>query len=199
MKAIILSFLFSVTAFAQEFEKKIDETVSDFGIRCSPDRNWEFESAVETDHWNNTDNPIFAFYSDKETKSLNGYAFVKRSGNLYTRLLIDQIKPERTQARVKDLFLWNVDDDPQDELVILYSWNQNNLAPRLSGNLYQVRLYQDFSSDNLNALDKIDSFKYFPGEFEGTNDSGERVRAKYTNSKKIIKRLRRLKKEKVSW
>lgn len=199
MKSVFLFYFFSLTTFAQLYEKKVGESADHFAQRCSENINWELKTTIETESWNNTNEPIFAFYLDKETNFLMGYAFIKISGNSYNRIFIDNVGPEGDEATIDELFLWNVDNDSEDELVILYSWSQNNHAPPISGYLYQVQLYQSFSLDNLKELNKIDSEKYFPNEFDGTNDSGEVTKAKYTNSKKIIKRLKQIKIKKASW
>lgn len=199
MKSVLLLYFFSLTTFAQLYEKKVGESAEDFAQRCSENINWELKTTVETESWNNAKEPIFAFYLDKETNFLLGYVFIKISGNSYNRILIDNVGPEGDEATINELFLWNLDNDSEDELVILYSWSQNNHAPPISGYLYQVQLYQNFSVDNLKELNKIDSEKYFPNEFNGTNDSGEVIIAKYTNSKKIIKRLKQIKGKKASW
>jgi hypothetical protein len=184
---------------AQEFKKFNGESNEQFAERLRPNDSSEVVGKViEVQSWIKHKNVVIAFYKVSQrvkTKTgyfveidVEGYLYFPTENNYYRRIFIDSYGEEGAIANVDAIAFANADKDKEKEMVILCSWNQDLHAAPISGNLYQISFY-DTPKKNLSQLDKIDLSKYFPDEFDGTNDSGERSRAKFNTIKKIKARL----------
>ena len=205
MKKIISFLIFIIinqSSFSQQFTRLKDESTENFIERVKPKKNYEISGKiVETKKWNTNENLIFAFYlvktinnSNKEAFEetfLEGYIFEQISENEYKRIFIDSYGQEGADAEIETIFFSNADKDKSKELIILCSWNQSRHYG-ISGSLYQVYVYDEIGVKS-KELKKIDKFeKIFGTEFNGTDDSGEKHKAKYMNAKQIKEKLKNL-------
>jgi len=203
-KLLLLSILIlSLTnSLGQSLKRNIGESAEKFAERTLTSKNSKITEKVIETKWN-SETLIFAFVAVEEIQkngteqyletNVEGYIFIPISENLYHKVLIDSYGEEGAVAEIESVFFSNTDKDKALELVVLCKWNQDRHASPISGNLYQVYFYDDLDLKKTSeVLTKINLEKKFPGEFDGTNDAGEKSKAKYTNAVKIKQRLKQL-------
>lgn len=204
-KLLLLAILiFNLTnSFCQSLKRNVGETAEEFVARTMTNDNSKITGKVIETKWN-SETVIFAFIAVEEIQknakeqfvetNVEGYVLVSINENLYRKVLIDSYGEEGAVAEIETVFLSNADKDKQKELIVLCSWDQNRHAAPISGKLYQVWVYDNLIlnkiPDKLKSLNDLE--RLFAGEFDGTNDAGEKSKAKYTNAAKIKQRLKQL-------
>lgn len=195
---------FSLSIFAQTYQRNSGETKELFAERLKPIRNSGIQGEVlEVSRWNSLVKPVFAFYDYSEPGIENGkkngfnytyvdgYIFVPVANSRYAKIFIDTYAEEGATAEIESVFFANVDKDLDKELGVLVSWDQSRHYG-MSGKLYQVYFYDypKFISKNIKL--KPIEMKKFKMEFDGTNDAGEKSGAIFNTTSKIKAELKRL-------
>ena len=195
---------FSLSIFAQTYQRNSGETKELFAERLKPIRNSEIQGEVlEVSRWNSLVKPVFAFYDYSEPGIENGkkngfnytyvdgYIFVPVANSRYAKIFIDTYAEEGATAEIESVFFANADKDLDKELGVLVSWDQSRHYG-MSGKLYQVYFYDypKFISKNIKL--KPIEMKKFKMEFDGTNDTGEKSGAIFNTTSKIKAELKRL-------
>lgn len=192
---LTLYLLFSNTMFAQIYKKLQNETVPEFAERYRIDSTFHEKIDVTTSNWNKTKDPIVSFYTTSDKTKIEGYAFVQFIENQYSRIFINEyITADAEDFDLSDLFFANVDNDPEDELVIVISQKSND--KEMAGYIFTVYFY-DAPNINSTKLLRIDLDDKIPPEFDGIDKTGKVVKTKYRDTKNIFKIIRKLKLNKV--
>jgi hypothetical protein len=121
-----------------------------------------------------------------------GRVYILDSSGLRKEYLIDTIREEGGEPKIEGVGFLNADADPENELIIITSWEQRHYD--VSGILYDVFVYDNILDISTNRLVyKRNISEQFAPECECKWIDGRRGKAKFKTLSDVEKELKRLK------
>ncbi len=139
------------------------------------------------------DNSWLVVYETRdEFPSLQVMVLIPDKNNRHQKVMVDTFRYDGATPRIKELFFFNVDKDPEKELVILCAWEVSHQGLGINATDYNVYIYDNERVPGTNKVKKLNKLmEKFGAGTEGKMEAG-RETYPWKDKAAILKALKSL-------